>query len=811
MKIRTQLSLAFLLLAVLPLAGIVLYSYSSSLSAVRRAVEEEANAMTGEMEQRMAAIRSNLSYRFESMGPVSFATLLPDESAPGSGNLSSFEQGFVATMGDSAELFDSLEFIPAAPAPHPQVRVVTPDPPPPASSAKFLDQEAIVVDVRSILRELEASGDLSPADAQSVSAAIGAAVDIAAMTASGVLEGLSGLDVDFAGNSTDSSQEDLDARRARLEALSERIDVAQDAHEEALERVIAELDRAIEAGDEERQAELQEMLVELEDRVYEHLDEREEQLEERIERREETLAAEEDRLDEEAFVEERYERQWAEVGERLSARFKSWAMEWQSEHGGDPEATLATPRPAPDVSGETTGLLGKELDLPVQAQPGKIVGKVRALVSEEEIIRRVLVASEREQGEIPFAVDSAGTFYYANEDDQTIIESLDLEIGPETQIGEQIADSWVIATTADPETGLTYGIARPISESLAEIRSTAVRNFGWGMGLIGLALFGIVPLSSRMSRSVSTITEGAEKIAEGDLGARVPVRSRNELGRLAATFNRMATELEENRSRLLEEEQRRRENEVQQRLLEADVARKTAELEDARDFQLSLLPDELPAHASFDLAVSMQTATEVGGDFYDFMSGAEGELTIAIGDATGHGAKAGTMVTVIKSIFSTYTGTTSLDEFLEEAARVIHRMRLGRMSMALSLVRLQSGRLTLSAAGMPPLLLHRAATGEMVEVSTVGVPLGTLTEASYRRQEVDVESGDCLLLMTDGLPELLGENGEVFGYPRVEEAFSACADRPADEIVAELSRVASEWTGGQPPNDDITFVVVRVL
>src|SRR6185503_12835023 len=91
----------------------------------------------------------------------------------------------------------------------------------------------------------------------------------------------------------------------------------------------------------------------------------------------------------------------------------------------------------------------------------------------------------------------------------------------------------------------------------------------------------------------------------------------------------------------------------QQRLMAVEYERKTVELEDARRFQLSMLPKEVPQHPSYDVAVFTRTATEVGGDYYDFHLAGDA-LSVTIGDATGHGAKAGTMVTVIKTLFSGY-------------------------------------------------------------------------------------------------------------------------------------------------------------
>src|SRR5205085_4433220 len=179
-----------------------------------------------------------------------------------------------------------------------------------------------------------------------------------------------------------------------------------------------------------------------------------------------------------------------------------------------------------------------------------------------------------------------------------------------------------------------------------ELRNTAALNFTAGIALILIALVGIVPVANHITRDVKMVTVGAERIAAGDLTTRLPVKSKNEFGQLATAFNKMAHDLSHNHQTILQQERFAKEQEMQQRLLELEYGRKSVELEDARRFQLSMLPKEVPQHPSFEVAAFIRTATEVGGDYYDFHLVPNGPLTVAVGDATGHGAKAGTMVTV---------------------------------------------------------------------------------------------------------------------------------------------------------------------
>lgn len=451
-------------------------------------------------------------------------------------------------------------------------------------------------------------------------------------------------------------------------------------------------------------------------------------------------------------------------------------------------------------------LQGTNFEMPV-FDKGTEVGRVRVRVNEPDLLREVWPAARRDSGEIAFARDESGELFTADEGDRAKLANIGLPAASEKPDVKQ-SGSWLVASMRDPETQLSYGIARPIAEPLEEVRRTAIRNFSYGLGLIVLALLGTIPVANHLTRDVKVMTAGAERISGGDLDTRVPVRSQNEFGQLAAAFNRMAADLKDQQQKLLDEERLREQQELQQKILAIEYDRKTKELEEARNFQLSLLPKSIPRHPSFEIAVYMKTATEVGGDYYDFLLGANGALTTAIGDATGHGAKAGTMVTIVKSLFTARGADLGVGEFLDEATRAIRRMELGRMSMALALLRFEGQKATIASAGMPPMLVYRRDTRRVQEIALEGLPLGTIEQA-YRSHDLEIAPGDTVLLTTDGFPELLNADNEPIGYPAVRNLFERAAANAPAEIIRDLAAMADEWSGHQAPSDDITFVVIR--
>jgi len=268
-------------------------------------------------------------------------------------------------------------------------------------------------------------------------------------------------------------------------------------------------------------------------------------------------------------------------------------------------------------------------------------------------------------------------------------------------------------------------------------------------------------------------------------------------------------EVETLSARSLEQEREAREREVDRRLLEADNARKTGELEAARRLQLSLLPATLPELPDVEVAFAMRTATEVGGDYYDYRT-ENGALTLAIGDATGHGADAGIMVATVKGLFHTTRLEHGLRPALDRVSEGVAGLGLKRHHMSLALLRYSGGTVRFAAAGMPPLLVHRVSTGEVEEILLEAPPLGVVYGRPYPEVRSRVEPGDTLLLTTDGLAERRNHEDELFGYERLRAAFAGCVRLDASAIADRLFETSDDWAGGAAQSDDMTAVVLRV-
>jgi len=284
---------------------------------------------------------------------------------------------------------------------------------------------------------------------------------------------------------------------------------------------------------------------------------------------------------------------------------------------------------------------------------------------------------------------------------------------------------------------------------------------------------------------------------------------------LVGLFFFMSTYLARNfakrNEKIIEQDKIVKEQEIQQKVLEKDNERKTSELEEARKIQLSMLPSCLNNFKGLDICFDMRTATEVGGDYYDYIMARDGTLNIAIGDATGHGAKAGLMVASIKSLFSALGTNLIITDFFHRCTEIIKNMKLGNLFMSMTLLRLKNRNFILSSAGMPPILIYRKLTNDVEEIQIKSMPIGAVTNFPYELREGELEPGDIILMMSDGFPELFNEHREMLGYDKIKKYLIESAELTASEVAQTLFKYAGQWSGDSAQNDDITFVVIKIL
>jgi len=280
----------------------------------------------------------------------------------------------------------------------------------------------------------------------------------------------------------------------------------------------------------------------------------------------------------------------------------------------------------------------------------------------------------------------------------------------------------------------------------------------------------------------------------------------------ASTQKNLLQKLEEVKilsQKTLQQEKVNKKREIEKRLLEAEHNRKTKELEEARQLQLSMLPKKMPTVPGLDIAVFMETATEVGGDYYDYSFNKNGSLLLAIGDATGHGMKAGIMVAAAKSYFHAFAHEHDRLTMLRKISSGLRNLNLKMMYMGMMLIHYRQESVEIATAGMPPALHYKYNERRVRRIELKGLPLGSKVDFPYQSHTFEFNEGDVLLLMSDGLTELFNPGREMLELERIEKILECTATQSAADIIARLSLLIDNWADGADPHDDITMMALK--
>ena len=234
------------------------------------------------------------------------------------------------------------------------------------------------------------------------------------------------------------------------------------------------------------------------------------------------------------------------------------------------------------------------------------------------------------------------------------------------------------------------------------------------------------------------------------------------------------------------------------------------ELEEARQFQLDMLPKTTPDMLSLDIAATIQTASEVGGDYYDYFPQSNGEsLYVVVGDATGHGMTAGMMVSITKAGLYGIPPSIAPNDITKRLNRVIKNIDLGWNRMAINVARFWEDRVEFTSAAMPPAYHYHKDTGNVDEILLEGLPLGSFKGETFSLVDFEFKQGDSLVFISDGLPEATNQTEHMLGYQAVQDCVQANGHQTANDQKQALLDLGSAWLGDLRNQDDITIVVVK--
>jgi len=252
-------------------------------------------------------------------------------------------------------------------------------------------------------------------------------------------------------------------------------------------------------------------------------------------------------------------------------------------------------------------------------------------------------------------------------------------------------------------------------------------------------------------------------------------------------------------------------SELEKRIkVEAENQRRSYEMIQARDLQLSMLPEGKPTFPGYAVAVSMKTATEVGGDYYDFLRQRDGSLITVIGDATGHGIKAGMMVAMTKTSLIS-TGVTAPHDMMKRMNEILRAVKVKKIYMALKIVLFKNDTMSLCSAGMPPAIIYSAESGEISETDQSALPLGSSLPQVYTLTTNPFKKGDIIVLFSDGLVEQRVEGEVPLGYEPIKSCVQKHRDSDPETIHDALKNLCNTAPEQAQLEDDITILVVKKL
>ncbi len=309
-----------------------------------------------------------------------------------------------------------------------------------------------------------------------------------------------------------------------------------------------------------------------------------------------------------------------------------------------------------------------------------------------------------------------------------------------------------------------------------------------------------VILSGFITTPIKRLAEGARRIGEGDLNVRVKVSGRDEIGQLATTLNEMTTRLAKARGELVEKE------------------RMSKELEIARGIQQSLLPTAFPEVEAIEVAAVCESATEVGGDYFDLLAIDNRRVGVVIADVSGKGVPGLIVMGVARSVIRAQARQhLSPREVLIRANDIIapdiHKGMF--VTVLYGVLDIERRTFSFANAGHNPLVIVKKFGPVPYElIKTQGRPVGFMAGAFFddRLEEttLPLDEGDTIFTYTDGIMDSLNKNDQEFGMDRLLETLADKRAVPVQEIIDTILQRIAKFVGDRPQQDDMTMLAITL-
>ena len=238
------------------------------------------------------------------------------------------------------------------------------------------------------------------------------------------------------------------------------------------------------------------------------------------------------------------------------------------------------------------------------------------------------------------------------------------------------------------------------------------------------------------------------------------------------------------------------------------------ELSIASEIQKNLLPKETPKFDDFNFEAKIRPASELGGDGYNFIE-TKNKLYIYIGDVTGHGITAALIMAIITSMLGIFAGVLpSAKDIIVATNAALKKYVKSAMYMTLVMLSYdkESKKISYVGAGHEHILVYRKDSGQINDIISGGTALGMIEDVSKTAQEKDIvlNSGDMIVLYTDGITEARNSSQELYGLERLKQSlFEYAQTYSATGVAHHISEDLAGFVGDESQLDDITLLVIE--
>ena len=253
---------------------------------------------------------------------------------------------------------------------------------------------------------------------------------------------------------------------------------------------------------------------------------------------------------------------------------------------------------------------------------------------------------------------------------------------------------------------------------------------------------------------------------------------------------------------------------MQNDLLQAQVVAREhleAEVNVARQIQRSFIPESLPQPAGWELLARWETARQVGGDFYDVLPLTRRGLGLFVADVSDKGVPAALFMALTRTLFraAAKESKSPAEVMMRLNDLLLPDTRQGMFVTAVyGILDPNTGVFTYANSGHnPPLWIRR--DGNIERLTRTGIALGVLDGTTRTERSIELQSGECLLLYTDGLTEAFSPTGEIFGEERLQDTIRKADCRSASHLLRAIDKALAEFVETEALADDLTMLIVR--